>query len=478
MSTNASSKLAVPLVLVLVLLVPPLESQQQKEPSIKPRPSASELFSKTAKSTVMVTALDADGQPVSRASGFIFTPLFDLVAEDTASPKAAADRSGKPAPVPKPIELTADQVEEASIVVTNLHAMKWANSAVVKPYGVEARLPVDTVLAFDIVHDLCWLEVSSQTGKSLQVATVQPKVGDPIYVIGNPLGLEGTFSSGMVAALRGEDEIQIDAPISPGSSGGPVLNSSGQVVGIATSTMVGGQNLNFAVPARFVAKMPLSGQISVKIAGALAISDLEYEHLKGPVRAYTETVTQVEHPEDDRLSFGPELVSLAETFDRFGRKVKLESYRSGAPNGQNLWEYGSDGIEDTFINVGVNGQREEYKFKGEDRALLIAARRPYSISVTSASGETVFKYNGRGNDIEAVTGKKRRVTTYDAEDREVEMKAFYDGYPDFSTRSTYENDAYGNWTKKEESIWLSGFPQFGYRLATVYRRRISYFSDR
>ena len=437
----------------------------------------------------MVTALDADGQPVSRASGFIFTPpqgryaandIFDLLAEDTASPKAAADRSGKPAPVPKPIELTADQVEEASIVVTNLHAMKWANSAVVKPYGVEARLPVDTVLAFDIVHDLCWLEVSSQTSKSLQVATVQPKVGDPIYVIGNPLGLEGTFSSGMVAAVRGEDEIQIDAPISPGSSGGPVLNSSGQVVGIATSTMVGGQNLNFAVPARFVAKMPLSGQISVKIAGALAISDMEYEHLKGPVRAYTETVTQVEHPEDDRLSFGPELVSLAETFDRSGRKIKLESYKGGAPNGQNLWEYGSDGLEDTFINVGVNGQREEYKPKGEDRALLTAARRPYSISVaaTSASGETVFRYDGRGNEVEAVTGKKRRATTYDVEDREVEMQAFYDVYPDFSTRSTYENDAYGNWIKKEESIWLSSFPQFGYRLATVYRRRISYFSDR
>jgi hypothetical protein len=188
----------------------------------------------------------------------------------------------------------------------------------------------------------------------------------------------------------------------------------------------------------------------------------------------------VEHPEDDRPSFGPELVSLAETFDRSGRKIKLESYKSGAPNGQNLWEYGSDGLEDTFINVGVNGQREEYKPKGEGRAVLTAAHRPYSISVTttSASGETVFKYDGRGNEIEAVTGKKRRVTTYDVEDREVEMKAFYDVYPDFSTRSTYENDAYGNWTKKEESIWLSSFPQFGYGLATVYRRRISYFSDR
>jgi hypothetical protein len=233
--------------------------------------------------------------------------------------------------------------------------------------------------------------------------------------------------------------------------------------------------LFFAVPARFIGKMPVIEQVSVQIAGAVAISDLEYEHLKGPVRAYTETVTQVENSEGDRLSFGPEQVSSSETFDSSGRKIKLESYKSGAPNGQNLWEYGTDGLEDTFIEVSVNGQREEYKPK--DRAVQTATRRPYSISVTSPSAETVFKYDGSGNVIEAVRGKERQVRTYHVEDREVEG-SFTTSIQTFRLAVPMKPNAYGNWTKKEESIWLSSDPQFGYRLSTVYRRRISYFSDR
>lgn len=82
-------------------------------------------------------------------------------------------------------------------------------------------------------------------------------VGDKVYAVGNPLGLEGTFSEGIVSVLRrakGSTFIQITAPISPGSSGGPILNSRGEVVGVATATFSRGQNLNFAIPAAYVAK--------------------------------------------------------------------------------------------------------------------------------------------------------------------------------------------------------------------------------
>ena len=80
-------------------------------------------------------------------------------------------------------------------------------------------------------------------------------IGDTIYVAGNPLGLEGTFSQGIVSGIRhGKNGslIQITAPISPGSSGGPVVDSAGQVVGVATGYFRGGQNLNFAVPSFYV----------------------------------------------------------------------------------------------------------------------------------------------------------------------------------------------------------------------------------
>jgi hypothetical protein len=81
------------------------------------------------------------------------------------------------------------------------------------------------------------------------------KVGDEVYVVGNPLGLEGTFSSGIISGIRQVDKdklFQITAPISPGSSGGPVLNKSGMVIGIAVASYQGGQNLNFAIPSSYL----------------------------------------------------------------------------------------------------------------------------------------------------------------------------------------------------------------------------------
>jgi len=76
------------------------------------------------------------------------------------------------------------------------------------------------------------------------------EVGDTVYVAGNPKGLEGTFSQGIVSGIRrvkGNRYLQITAAISEGSSGGPILNESGDVIGIAVATVREGQNLNFAV---------------------------------------------------------------------------------------------------------------------------------------------------------------------------------------------------------------------------------------
>lgn len=88
-------------------------------------------------------------------------------------------------------------------------------------------------------------------------------VGESVIAIGNPRGLEGSVSTGIVSGFRisnGVKMIQITAPISPGSSGGPVLNSRGVVIGVATATLKGGQNLNFAVPATYISDV-LNGRI-------------------------------------------------------------------------------------------------------------------------------------------------------------------------------------------------------------------------
>src|SRR5206468_6507704 len=91
-----------------------------------------------------------------------------------------------------------------------------------------------------------------------QTEVLEP--GDHVAVIGSPLGLEGSLSEGIVSAKReGADGarrwLQTTAPISPGSSGSPVLDSNGKVIGIATAVLRGGQSVNFAVPAQLAVTM-------------------------------------------------------------------------------------------------------------------------------------------------------------------------------------------------------------------------------
>jgi len=92
----------------------------------------------------------------------------------------------------------------------------------------------------------------------LLLAKLSVNVGDTVYAIGNPLGFEGSFSQGIVGSMRvlGSDRVlQITAPISPGSSGGPVLDEHGFVIGVSFATIENGQNLNFAIPSEYLAAL-------------------------------------------------------------------------------------------------------------------------------------------------------------------------------------------------------------------------------
>lgn len=140
-------------------------------------------------------------------------------------------------------------------VVTNYHVVNKADKILIKAqFGLEYD---GAIIAFDRETDLAILSSYSKFKrfrkiKFLKIAKKPPVVGDRIIVIGSPLGLEQTVSDGLVSALRPisgfGDIIQISAPVSSGSSGGPVVNLEGNVVGVATLVIVGGQNLNFAIP--------------------------------------------------------------------------------------------------------------------------------------------------------------------------------------------------------------------------------------
>lgn len=99
--------------------------------------------------------------------------------------------------------------------------------------------------------DLAILPRITNPPATLPLARALPEVGEAVIVIGAPEGLSNTVSTGIVSAIRrieGKTLVQISAPISHGSSGGPVLNMRGEVIGVSVSVLSEGQNLNFAVP--------------------------------------------------------------------------------------------------------------------------------------------------------------------------------------------------------------------------------------
>jgi len=86
----------------------------------------------------------------------------------------------------------------------------------------------------------------------------QVEIGDEVYAIGNPEGLEATLSQGIISGIRqlgGNRYFQISAPISHGSSGGTILDKSGEVIAVAVGVLGSGQNLNFAIPISEVAAL-------------------------------------------------------------------------------------------------------------------------------------------------------------------------------------------------------------------------------
>ena len=149
-------------------------------------------------------------------------------------------------------------------LVTNAHVVR-AGRAFLKTGAVALPLSVERA---DAVQDLAILRCDNVLEATpLRLASKDPPIGTTVFAIGNPRGLERSISEGIVSGLRtmeGRQLLQITAAISPGSSGGPVLNRDGEVIGVAVGFFENGQNLNFAVPAAV---------LSALLAGPLAQSE-------------------------------------------------------------------------------------------------------------------------------------------------------------------------------------------------------------
>lgn len=169
-------------------------------------------------------------------------------------------------------------VQHDGWIATNLHVVARGGDVVVA-FSDGRELPVVEVLNASRQHDLVILRVDAKKLPVLALGDsdgVRP--GDAVVAIGHPLGFADTVSNGLVSAVRHINEdldvLQISAPIAPGSSGGPLFDEQGRVIGVATAIIQGGQNLNLALPAKYVRALladpqPVSMQVFTAAMNAL-----------------------------------------------------------------------------------------------------------------------------------------------------------------------------------------------------------------
>jgi hypothetical protein len=176
--------------------------------------STEALYEKCAPAVFSIEVFDANGKGVKTGSGFFITG--------------------------------------SGVAATNYHVLSGGTAARVKTSdGVEYE--IIGVYDFDKQMDIALIQIEGADFTALELGkSGDVRTGDLVYTIGNPLGLYGSLAKGVVSsALRsvdGSDYIQIDAPISSGSSGGALIDAYGRAIGITSASYQGGQNLNFAVP--------------------------------------------------------------------------------------------------------------------------------------------------------------------------------------------------------------------------------------
>lgn len=178
----------------------------------------SDLFNKTVPAIVVVYSFDKNNELIGQGTGFL--------------------------------------LENTGVIATNFHVIEGSYSLRVAFMNGE-KYDVKKIVALDEHRDIAILNVNGfdlpviKLGNSNNIS-----IGEKVIAIGNPLGLSNTLSSGIISGIRTDLEdyklIQTTTPISPGSSGGPLLNMKGEVIGLTTMYLKGGQNLNFAVPVNYL----------------------------------------------------------------------------------------------------------------------------------------------------------------------------------------------------------------------------------
>lgn len=403
---------------------------QKTRPIPKPKTlSAREIAEKVMPSVVLIVTQDENGNPISQGSGYVYRP---------------------------------------GLVVSNLHVFERATNAIVKNVKTGEVSKAVEVVGMNAQEDICVIRIDNARFPALSLGDSKSvRTGDEIYVASNPKGLEGSFTKGIVSSVREKnrvkdinDEIlraaglmtdrtlfQIDAAISPGSSGGVLVNTKAQAIGIIKSSIVSGQNLNFAIPIEQLMAIPLKFKHSIQLAGACAYNDRLKARLNGPVKTLKQILID--------QSTGTERIEAYEEFDYFGNNTMSVIYYRSEKKYEIVREFDENGLL-TYITYIRPGQKDKaFTSAKEDSIREKINSRNYSGTFEDESGSTRFDQHGNKVRSVLVTDKQSVVTEYKYDDdgRVGFMKELF-GDKIWSSRYHYRFDKFGNWIRQDREVLL------------------------
>lgn len=270
--------------IILIIILPPKNYCQQ---DLTPE----QIYEKVNNAVVIVLAYDSGGNLINQGSGVV--------------------------------------IKDDGYIITNYHIMKNASKASV----VHGNLFENAeLIGGDEESDILFIKISkSYLSVIATPETEEIKIGQKIYAIGSPMGYENTISDGIVSGYRKFDKIdliQITASISPGSSGGAVVNSRGELIGISTYTISEGQNINFAIPIGVIGEIEIKPFVFKLTKPAEA--KIEKKEAENNIKIAPKHNKNYNPKAVEFFNKGKELNSKA--YDHNNKKDKLNFYRQAVQN--------------------------------------------------------------------------------------------------------------------------------------------------
>ncbi len=408
------------LILILMFHLNFVEAQRKGSIQAAKTLSVREIANKVLPSVVLIITQDENGKPISQGSGFVFG---------------------------------------SGLVVSNLHVFERATNAIVKNVKTGEVSKAIEVVGMNAKEDICVIRIDNTKFPILSLGNSNSaETGDEIYVASNPKGLEGSFTKGIISSLRRDVGLfQIDAAISPGSSGGVLLNQKAEAIGIIKSSLVSGQNLNFAIPINKLKALPYKFKHSIQLAGACAYRDRDKDKLKGLVKKVVEKSPHSRIENGKLIEEGIKTNSI-DIYDREGNNIEHSAFN--AVTGDLIWTYkftyDENRIKTTIVDELFNGKVEQTTFDLEDGIYNKLYSREFSTTRGSPKEKLGMQiYNSSGEMFEWHTSGKIITYSYDLDGRVTDTVQTGNGKIEIKKRYRYKEDTKGNWIEQK---MYSNFP--------------------